>query len=129
MAITLVESSLRLGAFIGGAWCAFATLLLVASQAASLSITWTTFALLIASLSIAAATFFVFAYDKRQAQREGWRVQEFTLHMLTLLGGWAGAFLAQRWLRHKSQKILFQITAWCGLAIHLLAVFAWWGWR
>jgi uncharacterized membrane protein YsdA (DUF1294 family) len=129
MAVGYMESSLRLGAFIGAAWCAFATLLLVASQAASLSITWTTFALLVASLLLSGITFLLFAYDKRQAQREAWRIQEFTLHMFTLLGGWAGAFLAQRWLRHKSQKFMFQTTAWCGLAIHLLALFVWWGWR
>jgi uncharacterized membrane protein YsdA (DUF1294 family) len=129
MAISMLEKTLKIGAFLGASWCSFACLLLIASQSSSLEVTWLTFALLVGSLSMGAITFCVFAHDKRQAQRDGWRVQEFSLHMLSLLGGWSGAFLAQRWLRHKSQKLIFQVTAWCGLAIHLIGLLAWWSWR
>ena len=63
------------------------------------------------ALGISALTFLVYAYDKRQAQAEGWRLPENPLH-LELLGGWPGAFLAQRWLRHKCVKVGYQIVFW-----------------
>lgn len=61
----------------------------------------------------------MYAYDKRQAQQGGWRVKESTLHLLALLGGWPGAWWAQRKLRHKSQKKEFQIIFWITVACNL----------
>ena len=55
-------------------------------------------------LAVSAATFLVYAADKSAAQRGRWRVSERTLHLWSLLGGWPGAFLAQRVLRHKTRK-------------------------
>ena len=34
------------------------------------------------------------------------------LHLLGLFGGWPGAYLGQRWFRHKSSKISFQVLFW-----------------
>jgi len=34
------------------------------------------------------------------------------LHLLELLGGWPGAFLAQRRLRHKCSKRRYQFVFW-----------------
>lgn len=53
-----------------------------------------------------------YARDKRQAKEQAWRVPESKLHLTELLGGWPGAFLAQRRLRHKVSKQGFQITFW-----------------
>ncbi|WP_162291240.1 DUF1294 domain-containing protein [Vogesella sp. LIG4] len=53
-------------------------------------------------------TYVVYARDKRAAQLRRWRTRESTLHLLSLLGGWPGAWLAQRRLRHKSSKLAFQ---------------------
>jgi uncharacterized membrane protein YsdA (DUF1294 family) len=39
-------------------------------------------------------------------------VPEATLHLAELLGGWPGAFLAQRRLRHKCSKASYQIVFW-----------------
>jgi len=35
------------------------------------------------------------------------------LHLAELLGGWPGAFLAQRRLRHKCSKVSYQFAFWC----------------
>ena len=50
--------------------------------------------------------------DKRRAEAERWRMPENILHLLELLGGWPGAFLAQRIFRHKTAKISYQLIFW-----------------
>jgi uncharacterized membrane protein YsdA (DUF1294 family) len=67
---------------------------------------------------ISLVAFFTYRHDKKQAQAEGWRTPESTLHFLELLGGWPGAFLAQRALRHKSSKTSYQIAFWAIVALH-----------
>ena len=124
----ITEIALRCGAFLGGSWWCMCVRSLIAAQTTAVTFDWTTTFLLVLSLLLGVLTGSLFAYDKRQAQRQQWRVQEFTLHMCTLLGGWSGSFLAQRWLRHKSQKLLFQIMAWLGFGLHLLAFATWWTW-
>ncbi|THJ33940.1 DUF1294 domain-containing protein [Lampropedia aestuarii] len=57
-------------------------------------------------------TFGVYAVDKSAAQQGAWRTKETTLHILSLLGGWPAALLAQRHLRHKSSKQSFQAVFW-----------------
>lgn len=52
--------------------------------------------------------FMAYAQDKSAARRGGWRTSESSLLLLGLVGGWPGAILAQRWLRHKSSKVSFQ---------------------
>jgi uncharacterized membrane protein YsdA (DUF1294 family)/cold shock CspA family protein len=59
-----------------------------------------------------AITFLAYASDKAAAQKGAWRTSENTLHMLSLIGGWPGALLAQQWLRHKSSKAEFRATFW-----------------
>lgn len=54
------------------------------------------------------ATFLFYAHDKNAAQNGGWRVQESSLHKLSLLGGWFGAGVAHKMVRHKSQKTEFR---------------------
>ena len=39
-------------------------------------------------------------------------MSEAQLHLLELLGGWPGALLAQRRLRHKCSKRSYQIVFW-----------------
>ena len=59
-----------------------------------------------------AVTYWVYARDKRRAEQGEWRVPEAWLHLLELLGGWPGAFLAQRRLRHKCSKGSHQFAFW-----------------
>ena len=64
-------------------------------------------------LVISAITYGLYAHDKSRAQSSGWRVPENTLHLAELLGGWPGALLAQRRLRHKCSKGSYQFVFWC----------------
>lgn len=74
-------------------------------------------------------TFLAYWHDKRLAQGDGWRTPEATLHLLELLGGWPGAFLAQRRLRHKTIKGSYQFVYWLIVgAYELVALDALRGW-
>jgi uncharacterized membrane protein YsdA (DUF1294 family) len=66
-------------------------------------------------IAINLLTFFVYKYDKTNAQQNGpskelvhYRVSEKTLHLLSLIGGWPAALIAQNYLRHKTIKQPFQ---------------------
>jgi uncharacterized membrane protein YsdA (DUF1294 family) len=63
--------------------------------------------------------------DKRRATRGHWRISEATLHGIELLGGWPGAWIAQRLFHHKRSKTPFLIVFWAIVGIHALA-WAWW---
>ena len=56
--------------------------------------------------------FLIHRSDKRRAQAGEWRIPESTLHLVELLGGWPGAFLAMRRYRHKISKGSYQIIFW-----------------
>ena len=58
------------------------------------------------------ACFLVYYADKRSARSGAWRVPENVLHFFELCGGWPGAFIAQRVLRHKSSKGSYLFTYW-----------------
>lgn len=75
--------------------------------------------------AMSAVAFGMFWWDKRAAGRGGWRTPEKTLHLVELLGGWPGAMLGQRLLRHKSKKVSYRITLWAIAAVHV-AGWAWW---
>ena len=67
-------------------------------------------------------TFLVYAHDKSAAKHNRWRTKESTLHSLALLGGWAGALLAQKVLRHKSSKASFQLVFWVTVVVNVAVV-------
>jgi len=57
-------------------------------------------------------TYGVYVVDKRRAEAGEWRIPESNLHLLELLGGWPGAFIAQRRVRHKISKASYQVMFW-----------------
>ena len=61
-------------------------------------------------VSINITTIIAYYVDKRAAMRGKWRVSEFTLHTLEFLGGWPGAFVAQKMFHHKTKKKSYQST-------------------
>lgn len=63
-------------------------------------------------LGLSIATFLAYWKDKRAARAGRWRTQESILQALSLAGGWPGALLAQRVLRHKSSKESFLLVFW-----------------
>ncbi|OYQ41349.1 hypothetical protein CHU94_09730 [Rhodoferax sp. TH121] len=73
-------------------------------------------------------TFALYARDKYAARTGQWRTPENTLHLLSLLGGWPAAWLAQRVLRHKTAKRSFQMVFWLSVVgnIALLGSYILW---
>jgi uncharacterized membrane protein YsdA (DUF1294 family) len=72
---------------------------------------------------ISLATYAVYGADQDSAQDKTskWRAPEKLLHGLELAGGWPGAFLAQRRLRHKCSKLSYQIVFWLIVSVHVYA--------
>lgn len=74
--------------------------------------------------------FVLLGVDKRRAIKNQPRVSERTLLILSFLGGWPGAYLATRFFRHKTLKIMFRLVFWLTVAFHLviIAYGIWSGW-
>lgn len=62
-----------------------------------------------------------YASDKKKARKGDWRVPENTLQLISLLGGWPGALVAQQVFRHKTKMASFQTLFWLIVACHQLA--------
>jgi uncharacterized membrane protein YsdA (DUF1294 family) len=69
-------------------------------------------------------SFIAYAVDKSAARNDRWRTKESTLHLLSLLGGWPGALVAQQVLRHKSKKESFRTVFWLTVLVNCSAL-AW----
>jgi uncharacterized membrane protein YsdA (DUF1294 family) len=54
-------------------------------------------------------TFAVYGLDKHKARTAKWRIKENTLHIMELLGGWPGGFVAQRYFHHKWKKTTYMV--------------------
>ncbi|MBE6458402.1 MAG: DUF1294 domain-containing protein [Alphaproteobacteria bacterium] len=74
-------------------------------------------------ISINITTFFAYWFDKRAAQKGAWRVPERDLHILEFLGGWIGAWIAQRLFRHKISKKSYQVMYKLMIVMEFVAVF------
>ena len=74
-------------------------------------------------LGLSALTYWAYACDKRRAQQRASRVSEAHLHLLEILGGWPGAWMAQRRLRHKCSKVSYQVVFWLIVLGYQLAAF------
>lgn len=70
-------------------------------------------------------TFALYADDKSRAKQKRWRVSEKTLHLCEFMGGWLGAFVAQRILHHKSNKVSYQREFWIIPIIHIIFWLSW----
>ncbi len=70
-----------------------------------------------------------YAWDKRASKRPGARrIRERTLHGWALAGGFAGAWLGQAWLRHKTRHPAFVFVTMLSAVAHAVG-WAWWlGW-
>ena len=63
-------------------------------------------------------TFGAYFIDKAAAKAGRWRTPEKSLHMLSLIGGWPGAMVAQQLIRHKSSKASFQVVFWITVVLN-----------
>lgn len=69
-----------------------------------------------------AVSYWFYAQDKEAAQNGQRRVPENTLHLLSFLGGWPAAWLAQQKLRHKTQKQPFRKIYFCTILFNILLI-------
>jgi uncharacterized membrane protein YsdA (DUF1294 family)/cold shock CspA family protein len=70
-------------------------------------------------LATSLITFVAYAIDKSAAKSGRWRTKESTLHLLSIIGGWPGAYFAQKKLRHKSNKREFKSIYWLTVFVNL----------
>lgn len=68
--------------------------------------------------AISILTFLVYYKDKTAARSGSWRTPENLLHLLSIIGGWPGAAIAQSLLRHKSKKMTFRLFYWLTAVIN-----------
>jgi len=81
-------------------------------------------------LALSLLTFLAYRSDKRRAELREWRIPESTLHIAELVGGWPGAYLAQRTFQHKISKISYQVEFWIIVLLHqIVAADSLGGWR
>lgn len=74
------------------------------------------------TLVLSAVSFLLYAMDKMAAKITGaWRIPEFTLHAVSLCGGWPGAALAQQVFRHKRRKEAF-LRVFCATVVGYFAL-------
>jgi uncharacterized membrane protein YsdA (DUF1294 family) len=62
--------------------------------------------------------------DKRAAVKDRRRFSELGLHLLELLGGFPGAYVAQNVFRHKTVKRSYKVVFWLIVLVHI----AGWAW-
>jgi len=74
-------------------------------------------------LVVSALTYWAYARDKRRALDSEWRISEARLHFWELLGGWPGAWVAQRRLRHKCSKSGYQFVFWLIVLVYQFVAF------
>ena len=65
-----------------------------------------------------------YGIDKRAAGQGRWRTPERWLHLVALVGGWPGAYVAQKALRHKTRKQPFRTVFWCTAVLNTAALAA-----
>ncbi len=105
------ESGQKKRLFLGAGFYGVLILLAVTDKLSWLVVIW------YAVLGI--ITYGMYAKDKAAAQSGDWRTPESTLHLLSALGGWVGAMVAQTYLRHKSQKPEFRVTYYLTVVINM----------
>ncbi|WP_250460542.1 DUF1294 domain-containing protein [Microbulbifer litoralis] len=63
-------------------------------------------------------TLLLYGWDKLCAVRDWSRISEKTLHLLSLVGGWPGAMLAQQIFNHKTSKAAFRRIFWLTVVLN-----------
>lgn len=118
--VTWLQRWFTFGAFV---WLAGTTTLLVLAFARDGAKVPAIFAIyLLMTVACSFIAFILYGIDKRRTIKNQPRVSERTLHLLSLLGGWPGAYLATRLFRHKTLKITFRFVFWLIVALHLAII-------
>ena len=67
-------------------------------------------------------TYGCYSLDKKAAEKASRRIPELTLHLMSLVGGWPGALIAQVLLRHKTRKPSFLVGYWFTVIVNCIAL-------
>jgi uncharacterized membrane protein YsdA (DUF1294 family)/cold shock CspA family protein len=67
-------------------------------------------------------TYGCYSRDKTAANNAARRTPESTLHLMSLVGGWPGALIAQALLRHKTRKPSFLVGYWFTVIFNCIAL-------
>jgi uncharacterized membrane protein YsdA (DUF1294 family)/cold shock CspA family protein len=81
-----------------------------------------------AVLVVNVLTVLAYAREPRAARTGRWRISETTLHILSVLGGWSGAGVAQTLLSYRSRKPSFATFYWGSVALHFAVLLGWLFW-
>jgi uncharacterized membrane protein YsdA (DUF1294 family)/cold shock CspA family protein len=65
--------------------------------------------------------FLMYAMDKSAAKHNSWRTSESALLLVGLVGGWPGALIGQKLLRHKNRKTSFLSAFWGTVVLNCVA--------
>ena len=106
----------------GGAAVAIAVTVFFAMLVAAVLLGYVVPAALLVYPVASPITFVGYAFDKSAAKKGRQRTPEVTLHLLSLLGGWPGAWVAQGVLRHKSRKQPFRTIFWVTVILNCAAL-------
>jgi len=94
----------------------------LAALAVLVAVGWLGISLLALYYGASLITYGIYAGDKTAAQNAGRRTPETTLLLLSLVGGWPGALIAQVLLRHKTRKPSFLIGYWFTVIVNCIAL-------
>lgn len=78
------------------------------------------FPVLLVYLGASCLAYLAYVFDKAAAVQGKWRTTEQSLHLFSLFGGWPGAILAQKMIRHKTQKRSFQVIFWATVVLNCI---------
>lgn len=70
--------------------------------------------------AVSLLTLLFYGVDKSAAKKDKWRISEAKLHLLSLVGGWPGALLAQQMFKHKRSKSAFMRVYWVTVLVNLI---------
>ncbi len=62
--------------------------------------------------------FFAMGIDKRRAVLNKWRIQETTLFIMALVGGFIGYYAGMHIFHHKTKKPIFHVCFFVSLIMH-----------
>ena len=92
-------------------------------ELSGISISWLWLTYLINSL----ITFIIYGYDKKAATAGKWRISEWAIHLMELIGGWPGGLIGQPIFKHKinwGKEFRFKFVSLMIRIVHL----AYWVW-
>jgi uncharacterized membrane protein YsdA (DUF1294 family) len=73
---------------------------------------------------VSVLSFVAYGYDKRAKTAQVSGISDWALYLLSFMGGWAGAFIAQFLLSHKNEGVGHQVVT----AVMMLANVVFWVW-